>query len=374
LHPEYSIMTTIDVTLKLTSPLHLAYPGNAEKDREGRNVSRTFKKTVLVGGTPVGVPCVPGNGLRGALRRKAAARLMSHLCEGDQSIPADLYLGLTCGASSGSPDSTPLSVEELLRARQNIYMGVFGGGARLLQSTYRVSDINPVLKDTLEAGVVPTFCADYVQPKARREPGADAQFVRPWELLDLFNPIRKDDVVKVARVAELRAAVGASAVAEYQATVARLNAERKAESTGKETVANLMQIEALCAGTPMHFRIDLRFAPPELTEKYIGMLLLCLSDLFNENALGGWCRAGMGQYRVDTLRVSAEGNRQEWTDLYTDDVFRLPETLTGCIIAAEEALQSVTTAEMIGYFTDFSAAKKATAKAKARSERSVAEA
>ena len=148
---------TIDLNITLTAPLHLAYPDNSvalNPEKPKKKTSLTVKKPVLIGGDLTQVPFFPANGTRGGLRRKAAARVMKYLTA-QARVPSSLYLGLTCGAATGSPDSTALSVEELLRARQNVYMGMFGGGARLLSSAYKVSDLNPVLDLTVKAGMVP---------------------------------------------------------------------------------------------------------------------------------------------------------------------------------------------------------------------------
>ncbi|CAJ4330247.1 CRISPR type AFERR-associated protein Csf2 [Burkholderia pseudomallei] len=350
-------MTTIDVTLTLTSPLHLAYPGNTpeareEDNREKKNKALTFKKKLMTGDAVWYVPCVPGNGLRGALRRKVADRLQKHLCAGDQSIPAELYVGLTCGASSGSPDNTPLSVAELLRARTNVYMGTFGGGARLLESAYRVSDINPVLKVTLERGVVPAFCADYVQPKR----GGDSEYVAPWEITDCYHLIRRDDLMSGRGGVSLSQFVSSADAAAYQAQVVELESERKADKGGTKSVRNMMAIEAICAGTPMHFRIDVK---PGFGDEHVGVLLLALCDIFAENAIGGWCRSGFGQYRVDQLRVTDGEECAVFTELHEDGVFRLPVQLSRYTEAAKEGIRRITLEEMMGYFTDFSAEKKA---------------
>lgn len=374
--------TIIDINLTLTSPLHVAFPDN----KDDRNVCHTTKKPIVDIGIEASnrttlVPYFPANGLRGGLRRKAAARVMERLCQGESRVPASLYLGLTCGASSGSPDQTALSIEEVLRARRNAYMGLFGGGARLLQSAYRVSDINPVIDLTVKTGVVPAICADRVMARPSKEPGGQQTYLAAWELtpnlngqpFGLLNLIRVDDVYRVMRDDEIARFIKSptESVAEHQAAVGMNKGERKAGAASKEDVANMMAFETVAAGTPMHFRVTLA---PDASEAQAGLLLLSLADLIQENSLGGFGRIDCGRFRVDTINIqlgdNLGGEKVSVADCGEGVEFRLPETpIVGRLIeAANTGLQALSIEELQGYFTDFSAgakeAKKAEKKAK----------
>lgn len=378
--------TIIDINLTLTSPLHVAFPDNQE-ERNGRKICHTTKKPIVDVGIEASnratmVPYFPANGLRGGLRRKAAARVMERLCQGESRVTALLYLGLTCGASSGSPDQTALSIEELLRARRNVYMGLFGGGARLIQSAYRVSDINPVIDLTVKTGVVPAACADRVVARPAKEEGGRQSYLAAWELTPnlnnsqsygLLNLIRVDDVYRVMRDDEIARFVmnPTESVAAHQATVGMNVDERKAGAASKEDVANMMVFETVAAGTPMHFRVTLA---PAASEAQAGLLLLSLADLIQENSMGGFGRIDCGRFRVDTINIqlgdNLGGEKVSVADCREGSEFRLPESavITRLTDAANVGLQELSIEEMQGYFTDFSAgakeAKKAEKKAK----------
>ncbi len=352
-----STSTIIDVNLTLTSPMYVAYPDNKQK-----NVSLTVKKPVVSGGTVSQIPYFPANGLRGALRRKAAALVMEHIVG---KVPSDLYLGLTCGASSGSPDSTALSIEEVLRARRNPYMGLFGGGARLLQSSYRVSDINPVLALTVENGLVPLSCKD--EYESRSEAVGGKRNIGAWDITNKGTTlVRVDDLFLAKRPAEImnRLDQPQQSVLQHQEKIGITKADReKNEGKVREQVANMMTFETVASGTPMHFRITLA---PDVSEAQVGLMLMSLRNLIRENSLGGMGRIGFGCFRVDSIKValgdSLGGEVLDMPSLGSGEEFDLQQSpaLDQLLVAAREGLVGLTIDEMNGYFVDFSLdAKKA---------------
>lgn len=363
---------TIDLNITLTSPLYLAYPDNQEKVGDS-TISRTVKKPVFVSSDKADVPYVPANGFRGGLRRAAAARVMAKL-KTEGAVPTPLYLGLTCGASTGTPDSTPLSVEELLRARRNVYMGVFGGGARLLQSAYRASDLNPVLKFTLDAGVVPENCGELVKPR-RSSDAETSTYVEPWALTKgILNMIRVDDVARVMRPGEILEYLESpqESVAAHQEFIMGNNVARKEGTASKESVANMMTFETVATGTHMHLRLTLS---SDVTESQVGLMLYALNDMIRENSLGGMGRIGFGQYRVDKLKLqlgdALGGGHYAGIDMGPADQFSLPneQVIQRLLEAADQGLTELTIAKMQSYFTDFSAAAKAEKKAAKKSKK-----
>lgn len=361
-------MKTIDVVLSLASPLYVAYPDNQDKSA---NISRTTKTPLMADGRMQYLPCYPANGFRGGLRRKAMSRLVSHFKANEGAISGDLYLGLSCGANSGSPDQSPLSIEEILRARDNVYMGLFGGGARLHSSMYRVSDMLPILQATVSAGAVPAYCLDKVQAKPPKEGSVGPEYIKAWELTGSRTSIRVDDLFRVTNPQEIVDGVNDAIgiVGKHQGAVLA-NREGRKEGDGKSDVANMMGIETVAAGVPFHFRIDLDNAADEAK---LGLILLGLSDLFQENAFGGWVRCGFGKVRVENIRVSFDDVEYKWDQFYGErGVFELPADAASFVSAANEAIAGLKIADMTGFFDDFSADAKAKKKADVKAKKTAA--
>lgn len=357
-------MNSIQIQLNLTSPLYIAYPDNVDKTA---NVSRTTKLRLMNNGRLYDLPIYPANGFRGGLRRAAAARVVEALSAKEGPVPGDLYLGLTCGASSASPDQTPKTVEEIIRGRGNVYMGLFGGGARLLSSMYRVSDMLPVLQATIETGAVPDYLAELVMPKFQKE-GEPAKHAGPWEVMSERTSIRVDDLYRVMRPEEIKAYVKnpLETVAAHQDGVLANKEGRKTDGDTKTDVSNMMGIETVAPGVPFYFCIDL---DKDVTPGQVGMLLLSLRDLFQENAFGGWTRCGFGKVRVNQIKIAYDDQDLAWSDFYGTSHFELPDAANAYTSQAQEEIGSLTTAEMASFFEDFSAGKKAEAKAKAKAKK-----
>lgn len=362
---------TIDVILNLASPLYEAYPGNY-KD----GLSYTMKKRVYVDGQIVHVPFYAANGFRGGLRRMIAARIVNHLAATGGAISGELYNGLRCGASGSSPDQTALSIEEILRARRHVYMGLFGGGARIHESMYQVSDMNPILRITRDVGMIPAFF-DQSEIIKERKKGDEVGFAEPKEIVGKRHFVRKDDLYNVANPEELIRVVNnpAATVNQHQEAIGlqRGKDDEALKAEGKKhasDVSNLQAFESIAEGTPMHFRITL---DNDITNAQVGAMLLALSDLFNENQFGGWVRTGMGKVRVQMMQMSLTENDNmgrdnlstyQWDALNDGDEFVLPAEALPFVEAAEEELAAVTIETIAPFFTDFSAGKKADDKAK----------
>lgn len=364
-------MKSIDVILTLASPLYVAYPGNYD---DTKKISRTTKLPVMVDGQVQYIPYYPANGFRGALRRKAMGRLLKHFNQTEGAIPGDLYLGLSCGASSASPDSTALSIEELLRARANVYMGLFGGGARLHQSSYRVSDMLPIMASTIKSGLVPERLAEYV--KSTTSESGEKRHVQPWEIVGSRTSIRVDDLYRVMNPGQILSSVvdPQTTVTEHQSAVLSNRDGRKGDDAVKKAdVANMMSIETVAPGVPFHFRIDLD--EDVVDEAKMGLILLALSDLFVANQFGGWGRCGFGKVRVESILINGDGDSIGLSNFYsTNDTFSLPGAAQPFVDAANDAIGALSIADMKGFFEDFSADAKSQKAADAKAKKAAKEA
>ena len=91
--------------------------------------------------------CAGGSG------RMAARTLFDALLARGEQISLDAYHGMTCGAVTGSP-SGRLTFEESVQASGHPFLGLFGGGPRLVRSALQVSTGWPILASTIQAGVL----------------------------------------------------------------------------------------------------------------------------------------------------------------------------------------------------------------------------
>lgn len=285
-----SIQNNIAGVLTLTSPLHCA-GGSVE------STTLTVKQPLITKNGTSTIPYFPANDLRGRLRRKAAAILVEHLVKNDGKLSVELLSGLTCGAVTAIGEND-MSIEEVLRARSNVYMGVFGGGTRLMRSGIKVHDAIPFLEETLAAGVVPDFGLDL--PMYYTKSDSTPKAMQGYQLVHKHQTIRIDDVYRVSNLTLIERGLenALQEVSEHQVDILGQNAKRKEDKAlnKKTTLANMMAAEAIAIGTQLHFRIDLE---DHLTDAQKGLVLLAVRDLCNEQALGGMVRHGWGRFKAD---------------------------------------------------------------------------
>jgi len=352
----------IEGVFRLSSPMHVASPDKSASPEGAKNYNTTVQQRVVTRSGVQKVPYFPGNDLRGRLRRKAAKIVMDQLVTVGK-ISDGLYAGLTCGASSTQPENT-LTVEEALRARDNVYMGLFGGGKRLLRSRYRVNDLVPVLASTIEASIVPSKFGN-VDGEFLPQGRADADGDRALEGFNLVGDrqsYRVDDILDVRRPDELGRYIddAVNVLAIYQTNALTAAQERKDDKAAvksgdlsdrdvstKKTLGNIFQVQAVHAGTPLYFLLDFH---DDVSDAHVGLMLMALRDLIAEQALGGWVRIGFGRF-VAKLTLTREGETLKIFN--TDTVSDAPvfsDEVAKLINAAQLALAGLTVDQMNIFF------------------------
>ncbi|QMI49806.1 type IV CRISPR-associated protein Csf2 [Burkholderia sp. MBR-1] len=360
-----TITNRITGVFQLSRPLHCASPDESLKASMNGGVSDTGTPTaqqrILTRKGMERVPYFPGNDLRGRLRRKAASIVLDHITV-SKKIKLELYAGLNCGAVSGKPEND-VTIEEVLRARDNVYMGLFGGGTRILRSRFRVADLLPIIGSTMDCGAVPRAYGNETDTTWLPKSFDGTEPLRGDQLLVVHHLLRVDDVIRVLRPDELEKYVddAQAAVADYQAGVLEGRSKRKddkkkalnkeisgAEVRKKADVGNMMTIQAIAGGTPMYFQLDFS---DDASDAHVGLMLLALQALVREQALGGWVRAGLGQFGA---RLTLERNGESYP-VFSSDVAAAEATLSDAVAGtfaatAIEALKRLSAEEMMDFF------------------------
>jgi CRISPR type IV-associated protein Csf2 len=344
----------IHVILKTTSNWNVAYPDGADEN----NTTLTVKKRI----NGNNVPYFPANGLRGRFRRYIAKRAIDAMVSTQGQLSLETHIALQSGSSHTQPDKANSSIEELVRASEHIYMGVFGGGSRMLESRYAVSDIHPILNSTVENGVVqaPFALVQEIIEKQNFGIDGDVKQLQPYQIVERRSFIKVDDISRGNNIVDVTQNVegGESAIADYLEGVSKNQQERKTQKSKGEDVAkkltlgNILGVESICAGVDMHFRIDVS---PDLTEAQVGALLVALEDLANVNYLGGWGRTGFGRFKISAIHADLPALDISETivdELYQGEHFSFDYTSLSSLTAeAHEAIQAIDKEEMIDYFT-----------------------
>lgn len=361
-----TINTNIQGIFKLTSPLHCAAPGEfginengyVVPGKTGRPCTATMHQRILADGVRDSIPYFPANDLRGRLRRKAAALVMESLAAMGLKVPVDLYAGLCSGASGARPEND-LTIEEAVRASRHIYMGLFGGGTRLLRSGFSIQDVVPIVGSTVRAGMVPEGIGDYAEkplPASTRGDEDTQSRTDGWKLTDVRHFLRVDDATRVLRPEEITAYVenAPDSIIALQKTVLENRQARKesaedgASDVKKSDVGNMQSLQSIIPGTELYVRIDLADA---MTPAQVGLMLCSLVALVNEQGLGGWVRTGFGRFDAEHFTLTIEGEEVAIFERSQKGDYQLAEALSPYVEAMRSELEALTVADLLEFFT-----------------------
>ena len=319
---------SIEGVLKLTAPLHVASPGERYVTLDKLHVTnkKPIDDTQFTGITlttvyPIAVtqedqldeataqkadeekkpqrstevPVFPANDMRGRLRRLAAEVIFNSLKSRDQKISLEVYHGMTCGAVTGQPVKG-LSFDVAIRSGVHPFLGLFGGGPRLVRSALRFSPLWAITNTTLKAGIVPM-----------RYEGD-----RVIDDLYLLKPLffrRVDDALEFNTGSASLVVKGYSqAVPEWMVKEGSQKKEGNSEASRSALrIRTFSAVQYIVPGTRLFFDAQIDTARTGLSA--LGLLIHAIADLANKQAIGGWVRNGFGRFETDLSLVSADGSR-----------------------------------------------------------------
>ena len=341
--------------LRLTSPLHIASARKESVDPDTDRLVPSHERGIMVvpvtkyrlpmflgqledvevprGPAFVDVPVIPANDLRGRLRRLAARMVFDALLARDEKISLDAYHGMTCGAVTGSPGGR-LTFEEAIQASHHPFLGLFGGGPRLVRSALQVSTGWPILASTIQAGVLP----EDLRPEVPCPLGSE------WLLTQRLFFRRVDDaigftdgyaqtVIKDFGPEVTRWIESVSAAKKARKTAGAKRAKSKMhrksgtddpalEPSGDAELAKDQDVplpsrlqlqgfnalEYVIPGT--RFYLEFRLDETRIGKAGVGLFLQALRQFVIEQNLGGWTKNGFGRFEVAQLIFEQPGTDQ----------------------------------------------------------------
>lgn len=344
-------MLQIVGTITTTSHVHQTSPAAQVTASGDKNRSQTMKTFVWSGEKRHLVPYITSNSIRGLMRRHAAKRVMEAL---NKPISRELFHNLTRGASARGDIGMQANVTVVNAARENVFAGVFGGGAYMRHSGYKMSALEPMiawnqqrLHPALRPSMIPV-------ESLRFQDGGDIPLTT-----DLILTAR-DDVLD---------GKGGEFIADYQrsfdgwlaantdssaARSAAKTAKAEAKARGEKPVDVAAEkgiglrgfnfVEAMLPGTPLQFWMRVG----TLSDAQFGLLLLTVMDWANANVIGGSSARGFGRFNAalalydDAREVTPSiFNVSDHATTYT-----LADSLSKYVKAAQDALSSLTVGEL----------------------------
>ncbi len=152
----------ISVVLRNTTPVFSAAPGASTITIDGKinpadggypfTRARTMNIIADKGDgvlKAIPVPVVPGNTMRNLLRRIMLKSVIEKALAPVGRLSINAYSAAYAGSATGNPDGVPSSFDETVAHRNHLFIGLFGGGPRMLEGRLKVNALYPIHRDAM---------------------------------------------------------------------------------------------------------------------------------------------------------------------------------------------------------------------------------
>lgn len=361
-------MTThirIEGIVRTLTPLHITAPDSGLRyDPKSRRyihggksgfpctptrTQRFFVPSLLSEQNPSGVlevPILPASTLRGRLRREAAKEIEDHLVYERAERPSwQAYQVTHSGAVTGIPEGGTPDLAETRAALDHVFMGLFGGGTRMLPGGLAVGSGWPLVDALFDVGTIPDRYRD-----ENTIPAAAA-----WRLIEPVPIVRGDDLLQFRdpRAKEVVRDYN-EAMLELLETAAKQKLSRlrgageggESEGLEQEEARGLRAFsyqQIVVPGVPFYVRFDVRGSVAQA-----GMLIVALRRLLSSgDGIGGRTALGYGRLAHDlTLEIEGErvtpyAGQEEGTRINLDE-----PVVVELVKAAEAAISEISASEL----------------------------
>ena len=241
------------------------------------------------------VPVIAANNLAGRLRRHGAAEVLEVLRQKGQKVNIQTYSALACGAVNGNPDAKDPLFAEIMETRAHPYIGLFGGGPRMMRRYLRVHNAVPYTEVT-------KFMFDRLRhPKLDDE----THMTKTNWLTQNWLMNRNDDLVDLVNLAQQEASIEnyVDAIQQRQSSILDGKAKDDQERTSaggakRESTRSFTAIEFVVPGVIFPIRMEL-----DVTQAQLGLFLRTLGRFVETERIGGFVRNGFGMFSFDDVHL-----------------------------------------------------------------------
>lgn len=243
------------------------------------------------------IPVIAANNVAGRLRRHAASLVLAALKDKGQKVSLTTYGTLQCGAWTGKPDGTDMSYSEYRAAKDHVYLGLFGGGPKLMRKAFRTHNALPSLP----------MVREIVGSIAHPNPNHMLEYADPWQLTRAWGFRRVDDLRDLTNLTQAQATVRdfEAAFNARQALIIEDAAKGRdgGEKQDRVSTKTYSAVEFVLPGVPFEWFAEL----DDVSDAQMGLFLASLDSFAATERLGGYVRNGFGAFRLDDVRLEIDG-------------------------------------------------------------------
>lgn len=299
---------TLKALLKTLSPLHISTAGSYKYNpqtgyvepetpaNKGNLTPCTAIQRMGVIGEKYPVPVIPANNIAGRLRRHAAEMVLKAISAKGSKVSLQSYSSLMCGAVGGSPDSRDLSYAEYKKSTENVYLGLFGGGPRMLPRRVRVMNALPLRDGVLSA------MEQQMHPHAN-------QHVQNRPISMAWTCRRNDDLMEMVNVP-----LQEESIENYVEEIQKRQAiilDEKSKDRSKTSTFSFSSLEFVLPGSLFNFGFELDVN----NAAQVGLFLMALDSFVSKERIGGKSTNGFGAFILKEV-IFADEHGNESTDVF----------------------------------------------------------
>lgn len=296
----------IQVKLRNVSPLFSAAPGASAIDISGKLMPsgqgfpyvRTRRTSLLAPDADMGtrwaeVPIIPSNTIRNLLRRIMLAEIVEPaLIDNRHKLSIGAYATAYAGNQSGNPDGVASGFDEIAKMRNHPFIGLFGGGPRMLRGRLRVGHLYPIHQDALR------IIGEEYQDEAAK-----------GRLTDTVWKVRKDPIQRLteteqtAVLQEGAEAANAWLQASLESALSKKDGGNADEASKDERGLNAMNAhEVVIPGVSWLCKVSME-SP---SDAQIGMVLSAIGRLGGNWTVAGGHAVGYGEVELESITLAGE--------------------------------------------------------------------
>lgn len=335
--------------LKLHSPLHIAAPGNKHFDvktgettfkQKGEGIIpctaiQTLKLASIDKESRKELPVIAANNIAGRLRRHAARLVLDALAAKGEKVSQPTYLALMCGAATGQPAGEDLTYSEYQQASAHPYLGLFGGGPKMLRRRFRVHNALPFC-----------FHANELRgPLCHPEAGNLMQNIEGMVTAWAFR--RNDDIRAFTDMALAERSIEdfVKVFSDRQAKILEEATKDKdsGEEKSKTSTRTYSALEFVVPGTAFDLLVE-----GEADKVQMGLFLASLDSFCATERLGGYSRNGFGVFSLNDVRLRLDCDEEKDKLFDNGRLVSKNEPASEFLSAWEKAAKKLSAADLEG--------------------------
>ena len=300
----------ISVVLRNTTPVFSAAAGISKITLDGKinqpssryPLTRARTMSVIADSgdgilKPVALPVVPGNTMRNLLRRIMLKSVIEKALAPVGKLSISAYSAAYAGSANGTPDGLPSTFDEIVAQRNHLFIGLFGGGPRMLEGRLKVDTLYPIHKN-----------AERVMGD-----GFEDRMVE-GKITDIVWTRRCDPIVNLGDDADVEVIEGGADaangwIADLLATTNANSAKRKKgedapeaeEANSPRGLKAFNAHEVVIPGVNWLWRVSL----DQPTDAQVGLVLLAISKLPEYRIAGGHAK-DYGAVEIEDVLLNGE--------------------------------------------------------------------